>query len=126
LNLIDGFESVKFTNRIKINGIIYTDKTNKSKFNDSCIQTKSGDFGFIHKIVVTNENKVFFILKRVVKLLDCFFNEHFEKYKSKTFLCSISDEFFISKIDSIKKCSFIRIDRELNFIITFNMKHLYH
>ena len=73
-----------------------------------------------------NENKVFFILKRVVKLLDCFFNEHFEKYKSKTFLCSISDEFFISKIDSIKKCSFIRIDRELNFISTFNMKHLYH
>ena len=39
LNLIDGFESVKFTNRVKINGIIYTDKTNKSKFNDGCIQT---------------------------------------------------------------------------------------
>ncbi len=73
MNLIDGFESVKLTNRVKINGIIYTDKTNKSKFNDGCIQTKSGDFGFIHKIVVTNENKVFFILKRVVKLLRLFF-----------------------------------------------------
>jgi hypothetical protein len=76
----------------------------------------------MHIIVMTNENKVFFILKRVLKLLDCFLNEHFEKYKSKTYLCSNSDEFFISENDSIKKCSFIRIDRELNFTSTFNMK----
>jgi hypothetical protein len=115
------FDYVKFTNRIRINGINYTDVSNKSRFNDSCVETKSGLYGFIHKIIVTSENRVFFILQKIVKLLDCFYYPVYEKYKSKMFLFSVSTEFFITK----KDC-FIKINEELQFLSTFDMTHLFH
>ena len=120
------FKNIKFTNRILINGVIYTDRKNKSRFCDYCIQANNGEFGFIWKILVTNENKVYFLLKKIVKLLDCFYYPKYEKYKSKTFLCCISHDYFIATIDSVKKVSFIKINEELNFISTFDMRHLFH
>jgi hypothetical protein len=119
------FKKIKFTNRVSISGILFTDSSNKSRFNNSCVQLKNGDYGIIYKIVVTEERKVYFLIKRIVKLLDCFFNYKYPRYKSSLFLCSISDEYFIYTIDSVKKMFLININEELNFISSFNMNHLF-
>jgi hypothetical protein len=120
------FKMIKFANTVSIDGISFTDSNNKSRFNDSCVETPMGDIGFIYKIVVTRENKVYFILKRIVKLLDCFYYPPHEKYKSNIILCSVTNEFFICKIANVKKIFFIHINNELNFLSSFNMQHLFH
>ncbi len=90
------------------------------------MQLNNGDFGIIHKIIVTEDKSVYFIIKRLVKLLDCFYNSKYPRYKSSLFLCSISDEFFIYNTDLVKKLCLIKIDEERIFISTFNMQHLFH
>jgi hypothetical protein len=52
------FKKIKFTNRVTISGILYTDESNKSRFNNSCVKLNNGDYGIITKIVVYEERKV--------------------------------------------------------------------
>jgi hypothetical protein len=65
------FEKIKFTQRVMISGTLFTDESNTFRFDNSCVQLNNGDFGIIHKIIVTEDKSVYFIIKRLVKLLDC-------------------------------------------------------
>ena len=92
------FEQIKFTDRVKISGIIFTNDSNKSRFNNGCVQLLNNEFGFIHKIIVTEENKVYFLYKELLSYWIAFtmLNIHDTNQKTSCAVFHMSFLFIIS------------------------------
>jgi hypothetical protein len=64
--------------------------------------------------------------KRIVKLYSPFFSVKFPNFKSDLALCDVSDQFFIEQLEeNTRKCLFISVESNLNFISLLSIRHLF-
>ena len=112
-------------NKILYNGILYTHFENKTKHNDSCFVTKSDiKYGLIVYMTELN-NKVYIIAQKIVNAYNPFYCEKYPDYKSKTFICHITDEYFVVDIEDIEKDVLLKVNEIECFLSTFKTSHLF-
>jgi hypothetical protein len=108
--------------RCYFNGICYTDARKESgKFADFCVFDKvSRKHGLIVKLVYHNK-KVSSISKQYLHILPI----EIHGVKSKTFLCTETDNYFVSSIEDLEKCLFVKYNESISFISSFRTSHLF-
>ena len=112
-------------NRAEYNGVVYKTICNESRFCDYCIISKEKDYGFI-KYFIQKDNHIFVLCQRIIKIREPFYyDETFKNYKSILFICDISNEYFLTKLNYIKKVCYIKVDK-VSFISTFRGSHLFN
>ena len=103
---------------------MYTTMSNESRFCDYCIMTDEKDYGFI-KYFIEKDHVIFVLCRRINNLREPFYyDEEFKNYRSVLFICDISTEYFITRLDVIKKVCYIKVD-DVSFISTFRGTHLF-
>jgi hypothetical protein len=103
----------------------YTTTSDMTRFCDYCIKVKNvEDYGFI-KYFIKKDYCIFVFCQKIVKIHEPFYyDSRFKNYKSKLFICDITEEYFITKINFIEKVCFMKIN-DLSFISTFRGGHLF-
>ncbi len=116
--------NLKTCNRIIYNGIIFTSESIKTKRSDSCFINKEKKIGLIQSFVIFN-NTVYVIAKKIVRLMNAFNSTSCPQIESNLFVCDISEQLFVDKIENIKKVVLINISKENCFVSLFNSSHLF-
>ena len=114
---------IKSFKRLTLNGVLYTTTSNDSKKADYCVFVDSV-YGQIVDFVKV-KNKIYVVCQRIDHLLSPFYDEHFPQIKSKTFLCNITDETFITTVNKLKKVALIKINDDLCFVAGLSISHLF-
>ena len=120
----DFIEDLVIYFRAEYNSIKYTTMCNDTRFCDYCVVSNDTDFGFI-KYFIKKEDAIFVLCQRIIKLRQPFYYDAaFKNYRSLMFICDISNEYFITKLEAIKKVCYIKVE-DVSFISTFRGSHLF-
>ena len=120
----DYIEDLVIYFRAEYNSIKYTTMCNDTRFCDYCVVSNDTDFGFI-KYFIKKEDAIFVLCQRIIKLRQPFYYDAaFKNYRSLMFICDISNEYFITKLEAIKKVCYIKVE-DVSFISTFRGSHLF-
>jgi hypothetical protein len=110
--------------RAEYKNVKYTTMCKDTRFCDSCIMYNEKDFGFI-KYFIKKEDAIFVLCQRIIKLRQPFYYDAtFRNYRLVMFICEISNEYFITKLDSIKKVCYIKVE-DVSYISSFRRSHLF-
>ena len=77
------------------------------------------------KKIIQVDDSFFFILKKIIKLINSFYSPNFPNVKSHLTLASVSEEYFIEKIEDVTKTAFLKISNDLLFVSDLNISHLF-
>jgi len=110
--------------KIVYNGIIFTSESIKTKRSDSSFISKDNRIGLIQTFVIYKKT-VYVIAKKIVKMMNAFKSTSCPQIESNLFVCDISEQLFVEKIDNIKKIVLINIKRQNCFVSLFNSSHLF-
>jgi len=110
--------------KIVYNGIIFTSESIKTKRSDSSFISKDNRIGLIQTFVIYKKT-VYVIAKKIVKMMNAFKSTSCPQIESNLFVCDISEQLFVEKIDNIKKIVLINISRQNCFVSLFNSSHLF-
>ena len=110
--------------KIVYNGIIFTSESIKTKRSDSSFISKDNRIGLIQTFVIYKKT-VYVIAKKIVKMMNAFKSTSCPQIESNLFVCDISEQLFVEKIDNIKKIVLINITRQNCFVSLFNSSHLF-
>ena len=111
--------------KVFYNGIKYTSFLNVgTKHCDYCVQTVDGIFGFI-KYFVFNDDTIYVIFRKIVKLLESFYDPAYPQLKSKIFLCKLTEQTCVTTIEKICKIFLIKVSNFKMFISTLSISHLF-
>jgi hypothetical protein len=111
--------------KLSFNGIRYTSSlSSKTRHCDYCIKTSDGEFGLIENFVF-NEVVVYIVLRKITKIIDCFFDPLHSQLKSQIFLCKLTQRRVVTTIDKIAKAFLINVAEHKMFISTFSISHLF-
>jgi len=118
--------NVKTYNRIKMNGLVFTGKYNKSKKDDSCFILKNGVMGQINWIIKCTNN-CYFIYEKIVEVFNPFYCPAYPDIKSLTTVCHFTNEIFCFNINEEKprKLCILNLSKNECFISKFNCSHLF-
>jgi hypothetical protein len=120
------FKSLPSIKRCYYNGICYTDNSNESQFADYCVYDRvNQNYGLITKLLYDNE-KVYAVIKKYLFLLNPFFIKDYPNIKSKTFICSETNNYIVSSIDKLEKCFYFKSSDSISYISTFRTSHLFN
>jgi hypothetical protein len=107
--------------RCYFNGICFTDERNASKFSDFCVfDKKIRKYGIIVKLLY-HKQIVKSISRQYIQVLPIETNG----IKSKTFICSETENYFVSSIEDLEKCFFVEYNERKSFISAFRTSHLF-
>ena len=122
---IDGIDrcEMKSFKRLVFGGALYTTTKNTSKRADYCVCVDSLHGLINHFLKIRNE--IYIVMQRVDHLFSPFYDENNPQIQSKTFLCNVTDDIFLTKLDQIQKVAFIKINEDLCFISQFSISHLF-
>jgi hypothetical protein len=105
-------------------GILYTSVENRTKRNDSSFVNNKNIHGLIQCFIIDNKN-TYVIAKKVVTMFNAYTSIVCPEIKSKSFVCYVSDQLFIDKVDNIKKTVIINISNNNSFVSLFSSSHLF-
>ena len=108
------------------NGIRYAHYKKNNRFADCYVRIIDGSKYGVIKYFIKNTDTIYVLCQKIVKLYEPFFHPKYSIAKSKIFICSITDETFISTIDLIEKTCFIKIKDDVCFISDFKSSHLFN
>ena len=116
-------ELIAFT-KLKYHGHLYTSFNEKSRQNDAAFITSKGQYGLIN-FLIEEENTIYVIAQKISNVFNPFFCSLYPERKSCLSICHITDEYFIEKIDEIKKVFLMNISGGDCFISKFRSSHLF-
>ena len=108
--------------KISYNGIIYTSTDKVTKRADSSFINNQNQHGLINCFVI-EDDKIYVIAKRIIPMFNSFYSKNVE---SKSFVCYLSNQYFVEKIERIKKTFLINISENNCFVSLFSMAHLFN
>ena len=110
--------------RVYLNNILFTDKSNKSKYCDFFVYDKKNKmYGIINNIVFL-ENNSFAIIQRYLFQKN-FLDIKFSELNLNIFYCTPAELFFINNIEYLDKCFLYKISENLFYVNDFKMNHLF-
>ena len=124
LNFYNEIKCIKVTRKIILRNVVFTTSENNSKHCDFCVKNTKNEYGLIEKIIQVDDS-FFFVLKKIVKLINSFYSPNFPNVKSHLTLASVSEEYFIEKIEDVTKTAFLKISNDLIFVSDLNISHLF-
>lgn len=113
--------------RLCFNGIVFMIANNKTKFDNSAIETVEGKFGLINDIAIVNNNKAFFYCKSLIKIHDPFVytNRNFT-LQSSCYMCTLDhNTYFVCELEKTKKVAFFYLNEFSIFLNSFQINHLF-
>ncbi len=123
--IVDGIDrsEMKSCKRLNFHGSLYTTTKNKSKRADYCVRVELL-YGLISDFIII-KNEIYVAIQRVDHLFSPFYDENNPQIQSNTFLCNITDNIVLVKLQKVKKVAFIKVNDDLCFISEFSMSHLF-
>jgi hypothetical protein len=114
-----------FCYKIKYNGSILTSYTKSinTKRCDSCFITKNDQIGVIEFFLI-NENNLYVVGRKIIGMYNQFFPVSFPNLKSQNCLCYLTNEFFIHKLEDIRKITLITVKDKCYYSL-FSFSHLF-
>ena len=109
-------------NRLQYKGHIYTASSENTKFCDSCFMNSDVAFGLI-KTFLYDKLNVYVLAKKMSVVFN--FNSENHSVKSNLFMCHVTDDFILAKIEDIKKCALIFISDTECYLSKFPISHLF-
>jgi len=117
--------NVQICHKILNNGVFFTSHYIKTKRLDSCFINHKNQIGLIECFLIVN-NIVYVLAKRIIKSFNAFYSPRFPSISSNSFVCYISDQYFVEEIKYIKKTNLMYVSDNNCFVSLFSTSHLFN
>ncbi|CAF1024132.1 unnamed protein product, partial [Brachionus calyciflorus] len=119
-------ENLKIFSYLKFNGILYTDQFYQSKFGNFAIYDfERLRYGLITALIEV-DTRVFLYIQEIIPLYRPYFFESEDYIKSDLQICSVSNNYFVTKIESVNKILFAQVSETMIFISKFKTNHIFN
>ena len=117
---------IEIFKKVKFQGVIYDKFDSKTKRSNFCFHTKDlkKRIGLIEYIFF-DDSIPYIMAKKVVSFFNPFFSTKCPELKSHLSICHVKNEYFIEKLDNIKKSVFIECKPGDQFVSEFCTGHLF-
>ena len=124
--VIQSFNNIStIYSKVHFKGIYYCSYLIETKRCDSCFISSSGQSGLIEKFI-QNDEKLFVLAKKIIEYDSPFLSPKYPELRSQLCICMVTNEYFVEKIENIKKTFLIKIAENRYFLSYFNIGHLFN